>query len=620
MARIVSLNRKKKKRRVYALVLTITLLTAAGILFRGLPLSLQHIGSLLQVAVSNFTDNPTKSISLPYDVRGTIYDVQYHELAITYQLYKLSIHSAELGDREKVVRSLSSILGEEQTSLASMLNQSCPVIEIPEKLDEQQAERIRKLNIKGIYLTPAQNRFYPEHSTAAHLIGFSEHNIGLAGVEGFYDTVLRSGEFKASDVPEIDFENESMIGHTKTDIILTIDINVQKHLESKLSLLEKKLDLNKISAIVMNPRNGAVKAMAILPTFNPNYFWQSSEENIHDTLFTKNIDLATIDEIFLPIAPIIKKNDPNALVLPEGVIACDHGLSSEDMDIFNKRIGIISTDGYYLPGQIESTKKQTPYDQLEQRKNKSASLIQLAAAMSSLINGGWIIKPYVLHGIFDHNIGKTFIRIQNDTDSSTNRIMSPAMGVRIRKTLADEKWSGNSNIQIISKENQNVLHSKNKSRYLREFILIGWMPRNNPEILLLLSGLRTHLAPEHISVHQEKEIMDAEGLAILNASKKQNMIAVKKQFPIIKNHDNYEQFLISRNIHLYKPQELPDPKTVKTMPDITGLSLRNALKRLNYLNLKISIEGSGHIISQTPAAGTSISENMECTLILAEKN
>ena len=58
-------------------------------------------------------------------------------------------------------------------------------------LDENQANQINALNLPGIGCKASEMRFYPGHTAASHVLGFMGDGVGLAGVEGKYDTVLQ---------------------------------------------------------------------------------------------------------------------------------------------------------------------------------------------------------------------------------------------------------------------------------------------------------------------------------------------------------------------------------------------------------------------------------------------
>jgi len=206
-------QKKRRKRRVYFAGLLIVLLAVAGSLFC-LSLSLQDISRIIHFAAAKVPENQALAGSRAPIVRGTIYDRTFKELSVSYRLFTLYVHPAELSDRIETAGKLALILGRDKESLAGQLKNVQRVIVVSDDLDEQQASDVRALALDGVYCTSAEERYYPAHKIAGHLLGFTSNGVGLAGIEGLYDPVLQPGEFRNSDVPEVDFSDAEALGKT----------------------------------------------------------------------------------------------------------------------------------------------------------------------------------------------------------------------------------------------------------------------------------------------------------------------------------------------------------------------------------------------------------------------
>jgi stage V sporulation protein D (sporulation-specific penicillin-binding protein) len=197
----------------------------------------------------------------------------------------------------KTISTLASILKEDASILESQLSQIPPkektYFVIARNLTKEQSDLIGKLKIDGLNIAPEIDRFYPQTTMAAHTLGFvgfnGEQRVGQYGVESFYDNILSgtektqnflSGGVYSSILKFLGLENaenkaeteKNLSGTTGSDIVLTIDPNIQSLVESKLNALLKKWNAPSGSIIVQEPNTGKILAMAASPSFDPNNY------------------------------------------------------------------------------------------------------------------------------------------------------------------------------------------------------------------------------------------------------------------------------------------------------------------------------------------------------------
>ncbi len=156
---------------------------------------------------------------------------------------------------------------------------------IAKKITRSQAEKIKEAGLSGIGFQEVSQRYYPEGTMAAQLLGFvnaaGEGNYGvegfmnkaLAGVDGRLETVV-----DISDVPlTIGDRNTRIPAQNGDNLVLSVDRNVQSKVEEVVMRYAKKYKAGNVSAVVMNPNNGKVMAMANYPSYDPAKYFEVTD-------------------------------------------------------------------------------------------------------------------------------------------------------------------------------------------------------------------------------------------------------------------------------------------------------------------------------------------------------
>ncbi len=153
---------------------------------------------------------------------------------------------------------------------------------LAKKLSKDQKNKFDELKLKGIGTRETPYRTYPQGTLAAQLLGFVNDDLeGKYGLEQALDAELRGkpGQLKAitdaQGVPLATNKDNVVTEPVKGDrVILTIDIGMQQQLEDQLKTGLERAKSTSGSALIIDARNGAVKAMANLPTYNPSEFFK----------------------------------------------------------------------------------------------------------------------------------------------------------------------------------------------------------------------------------------------------------------------------------------------------------------------------------------------------------
>ncbi len=159
---------------------------------------------------------------------------------------------------------------------------------LAKKMSKEQKNKIDDLKIKGIGTRETPYRTYPQGALAAQLLGFVNDDLeGKYGLEQALDANLRGkpGQLKAitdaQGVPLATNKDNVVLEPVKGDrLILTIDIGMQQQLEDLLKSGLEKAKSASGSALIIDARNGAIKAMANLPTYNPGDFFKIEDASV----------------------------------------------------------------------------------------------------------------------------------------------------------------------------------------------------------------------------------------------------------------------------------------------------------------------------------------------------
>lgn len=210
-------------------------------------------------------------------------------LVLNQKLYTLFADPGFIKDADETAKKLAAITSSKTDDYAKALRTpNTRYVVLGKRLGEAQKSQITALKIPGIGTQPREYRVYAHGSLAAQLLGFvNDEGQGKYGIEeALHPTLAGSpGKLKAvtdaSGVPLAASEdNVEIAPKNGRDVVLTVDIGMQKQLEE---LLKKGLDRAKSSsgsALIMEANTGAVKAMANWPNYDPANFFQVSDQNV----------------------------------------------------------------------------------------------------------------------------------------------------------------------------------------------------------------------------------------------------------------------------------------------------------------------------------------------------
>src|SRR3989338_8859622 len=212
-------------------------------------------------------------------VRGIVFDRNYRSLAVSIDVNSVYANPLKIKNPQKVAEVISQLLGVNRKSLESRLNSmrndKKTFAWIKRKITDDEFKRLERVKPKGVDFVKESQRFYPKEELASQFIGFTGiDNDGLEGIERLFEKFIK-GESGIRILTEKDAKGRSVYVFEKPrtegkNIVLTIDENIQYIVQSELERRVQEVKASGGSAIVINPFNGDILAMATLPKFNPN--------------------------------------------------------------------------------------------------------------------------------------------------------------------------------------------------------------------------------------------------------------------------------------------------------------------------------------------------------------
>ena len=382
--------------------------------------------------------------------RGNIYDRNGKLIVGNLLSPSVAVIKKQITDKDKVIDSLSSILNCDKEFIKNHIEKNVSVELIkPEgrRITTTQAEKIIALNLDGVYVVGDTKRYYPYGNCLAHVLGFTGiDNQGICGIEYIYNDYLKGQngslklytDAKGQLIPDmLSYYAEASKGF---DIYLTIDIEIQLIVENIIEEAVERYNPEEMLVIVEEPNTGEILAMASYPSFDL-VDWKLYNQEIYNRNLAiwKSFEPGSTFKIVTYSAAIEEKKislnetfyDPGYRMVG-GVRIKDWKSGGHGSQTFLQVLQNSCNPGFMEMGFRLGTHKLFEYihsygfgeksgiDLLGEAKGivfkesrvgpvelatssfgqgNSATPIQLTNAMSAAINGGELLKPYVLKSV-----------------------------------------------------------------------------------------------------------------------------------------------------------------------------------------------------------------------------
>lgn len=206
--------------------------------------------------------------------RGVIYDRNGHPLAMSVSVDSIFAVPSEIPDQASTARLLGKILEVDSDDILDHLKASKSFAWVARKVDQDKSDRVRALNLRGIYFQKESKRYYPKRELAAQVLGYvGMDDSGLAGIELQFDDDMKGipGQMMITmDARRKWFGRVEKQPEPGANVVLTIDQTIQYIAEKELDKGLEDTHAVAGTVVVQNPRTGEILALANRPTFNPN--------------------------------------------------------------------------------------------------------------------------------------------------------------------------------------------------------------------------------------------------------------------------------------------------------------------------------------------------------------
>jgi cell division protein FtsI/penicillin-binding protein 2 len=398
-----------------------------------------------------YTIAPERGVIHAHQGDGTV------QLVLNEKLYTLYADPSLVKDPGVSALKLSGITHGDMTKYASLMKiKNSRYVVLAKRLSEDQNKKILNLKLPGVGLLAQDYRTYPQSGLAAQVLGFvNDDGKGTYGVEQYFNKSLTGtpGQLKAitdaSGVPlAASRDNVQIDPKPGTDLTLTLDVSMQQGLEKILQQGLQKVKSPSGSALIMDPNSGAVLAMANWPSYDPAHFFDVNDPSaFNNSAVSAPLEIGSVMKILTISAGIdqgvISSNttyhDPGSVTVDGFTIKNVHDVPTDPVSIgdvlkFSLNTGAIYTLKQMGGGDINQKGRDAWHDYMTNHfqlgkptgielpnegggtvpdpdhgyglnlqyanttfgQGMTASLLQMAAAYSSAINGGTYYRPYIV--------------------------------------------------------------------------------------------------------------------------------------------------------------------------------------------------------------------------------
>ena len=475
--------------------------------------------------------------------RGRLIDADGKILATNETVCTVSVIHSQITDADAVADMLVKELGLTEEEARKRVEKVSSIERVKTNVPKETGDAIRAYDLDGVKVDEDYRRYYPYDELASKVLGFTGgDNQGIVGLESRYESYLKGTDGKILTLTdsrgvELKDAGESRLEPVNgSDLYLTLDYNIQSYAQQLAEKAMEECQASAVELLVMNPKNGEIIAMVNVPEFNLNdpfvltdgtetsdmdllnEMWRNacvsdtyepgSTFKIITTAAALEEHLVTLDEQFSCSGAIMVedtrirchkttghgpetfvdaiKNSCNPVFIQLGL-----RIGVEKYFSYFRQFGLAKKTGIDLPGEantiMHAEENVGPVElaTISFGQSFQISAVQLAATVSSLINGGIRITPHVAREVRDTqgNLIKEFTY-------EGERIVSEETSGTLRYLLNQVVSSGtgrNGDVEgyaIGGKTATSQTLPRSNGRYIASFI--GFAPAQDPQVLALV--------------------------------------------------------------------------------------------------------------------------------------
>ena len=477
--------------------------------------------------------------------RGKILDCNGKVLADNRTVCTISVIHSQIEEPERVIEVLAAELGISEEIIRKSVEKNSSIERIKTNVDKETGDRIREYDLAGVKVDEDYKRYYPYGSLASKVLGFTgSDNQGIVGLEVQYEEILKGTDgqiLTMTDARGVELPDEGE-GRKEPipgkNLVLSIDVNLQEYAEQAAYRALEQKQADSVSVILMRPKTGEILAMVNVPEFDlndpftisgstdgmteqeildaRNQMWRNG--CINDTYepgstFKIITASAALEEGVVTTADTFQC--PGFKIVDDRRIRCHkttgHGTETFVQGVMNscnpvfievglrlgvdnfykyfEQFGLLEKTGIDLPGEAATIMhKKENMGQVELAtvsfgQSFQITPIQLAATVSSLINGGHRVTPHfgveireddgTLLGTFSYGEGRQIVSAE----------VSETMRMILEKVVSEGggKKAYIEGYHIGGKTATSETLPRSANQYISSFL--GFAPAEDPQVL-----------------------------------------------------------------------------------------------------------------------------------------
>jgi cell division protein FtsI (penicillin-binding protein 3) len=643
---------------------------ALGLWTTGIEARLVYLQVIAHADLMNRADRQQNRTLYPPAKRGEIFDRKGRVLAYSVDADTIAAVPADIDDpadiAEQVCGALDSCSPERQQAIAKNLGRKqMSFAYVARQVTPEEARRVRALGLPGITLLKENRRYYPNSELAAHVVGYvGLDQVGLGGIESAYDSQIRGKDGKV--LIQTDAKRHAIFSRVErpatagAGVELTIDQYLQYIAERELRVGVEENHALAGTAIIMDPHTGEILAMANWPTFNPNAFGRADDDSRRNRAIQSLYEPGSTFKIVTASAALEQQvvtpetmieTSPGSITFPGrkpiydthhyglipftdvivkssnvGAIKVGLRLGPQRLGDYITRFGFGQTLGPDFRGETAGIVWNPA--QLNDSALASVSMgyqvgvtaLQMVTAASTVANGGRRLQPRVVRAFIRDGrrleVPHKEVRetITADTAATMTAIMEQVVE---RGTARAAQIPGYTIAGKTGTAAKLVNGHYQKSDYNASFV--GFIPSRKPALAILVLIDSPHgngYTGGAVSAPIFRRIAEA-SLTYLGIGPNLNApppVLVARHDP---SQDSDAAAQPARAASVLSATV--EPARNGLMPDLRGLSAREALKALSRIGMMARMTGDGFVLDQNPEAGSALVRGNPCALTLGRR-
>jgi cell division protein FtsI (penicillin-binding protein 3) len=408
--------------------------------------------------------------------RGSIFDRNGHELAVSLPVDYCFADRSEISDPVMVARLISRVLNVPVEDIEAKLAEPHPFPKLARKLSPEIAARINALNLRGVYVQKEPVRVYPQRTLASQVLGYvdvDEH--GLGGIEYLLDKAIRGKPGHAlvtEDARRRRIDRTEAAALPGASVTVTLDENIQYIAEKELAQSIHETQAGSGTIVVEDPNSGEILAIANWPTFDSNEPSAYSDEDRMNRAVAAAYEPGSTFKVITMASAL-----ENGVTTPDELVDCQMGsillagrlihdwkpfgiltvaqVLSHSSDVGSikvalkvgaqnfyqtaRKFGIGQPTGIDLPGEnrglfrpVENWSASS-IGSIAIGQEVSVTPVQIATAISAVANGGTLYRPHVIKSVGAGPANG--VQTIANGDVAPRRILDPGVAATLRQMM-----------------------------------------------------------------------------------------------------------------------------------------------------------------------------------------